>query len=206
VECNGCTAAGPSFSRQYESPSSDFHGSLSFRGLVADVGCGRLWQKFCFLAAAGAVVVVYCSLGKCNGPSPPAPTPMPLSYATSAPAPRAPPTIAPIYRAPPTIAPMILAPVTPPAPTPTDSLRPTADIESIVSFINEITISSQTIRYLLSNIAIATPEEQVVLWPIEDDRDSAPTNQLALRQRYVWATVWFGSTSWKMPLSTEGTP
>jgi serine/threonine protein kinase len=179
-----------------------------------------------FLVAFGAVVGVYCGLGKCNGPSPPTPTQMPLSYTTSAPTPRATtprapkmpaptipaptipaPTIpAPIYLVPPTIAPMILAPVTPPAPTPTDSVRPTADIASIVSYINKITLSSQTIRYPLSNFAIATPEEQAILWLIEDDRDSAPTNQLALRQRYVLATVWFGSTSWKMPLSIEGTP
>jgi hypothetical protein len=98
-----------------------------------------------------------------------------------------------------------LAPTTtiPPAPTTTTTTdgpvlsqrRPTDDIATIVSFINEITLSNQTIRYpsRSQNALDTSAEERAVRWLIEDDHQTAPTNWLALRQRYVLATLWFGS-------------
>jgi hypothetical protein len=59
----------------------------------------------------------------------------------------------------------------------------------VLSFINAITLSGQTLRYLGSNDEQATAEEKALRWLIDEDTNS--TSPRAWRQRYVLATVWY---------------
>jgi Leucine rich repeat len=77
--------------------------------------------------------------------------------------------------------------------------RSSDDIAAILSFLNSITLSGQTLRYKNSaEIATSTAEEKAVHWLIETDLDTDVNDQRALRQRYVLATVWFqNGPTWK---------
>jgi hypothetical protein len=60
-------------------------------------------------------------------------------------------------------------------------------VVSILSYINNITLSGRTLMYPSSTSA----EERAVRWLIDDDRDTTMDDEQALRQRYVLATLWF---------------
>jgi Leucine rich repeat len=62
---------------------------------------------------------------------------------------------------------------------------------TVLPYINSITLSGQTLRYPVISIgnSTVTAEEKAVQWLIEEDTNS--TSLRAMRQRYVLATVWY---------------
>jgi Leucine-rich repeat (LRR) protein len=80
---------------------------------------------------------------------------------------------------------------TPPTIQQVDGVRPKPDVDTIVAYINRITLSNRTLQYPANE----TAEERALQWLIDEDMGTAPSNQVALRQRYVMATLRFGSTS-----------
>jgi hypothetical protein len=62
--------------------------------------------------------------------------------------------------------------------------------ESVLAFVNNITMSDQTLTYP-SN---AIPEERAVKWLIDEDLNAAADDEMAIRQRYALSTVWFLQT------------
>jgi hypothetical protein len=91
----------------------------------------------------------------------------------------------PVPVVPSSVAPAATAPVPPPTPPP-------ARVNSIVPYINSITLSNQTLSYPPSTTG--TAEELAVQWLIEDDLTTATDDLKALRQRYVLSTLWFLQT------------
>jgi hypothetical protein len=84
------------------------------------------------------------------------------------------------------VAPATTAPVPLPTPPPTP---PPARVDSIVSYINRITLSGQKLSYPPIQ---DTAEERAVQWLIEEDLHTPDTADLqALRQRYALSTLWF---------------
>ena len=87
-------------------------------------------------------------------------------------------------------------------PTPPPTSAPTPDpvrATEYVSFINSITLSTQTLQYQASN-GTRTPEEEALAWLIEEDpaQLSISTDAKRIRQRYALLTVWF-----RQPPSTQ---
>ena len=119
------------------------------------------------VVVAGVSVGVPCGLGYCSG-SPTEPT----SQAAST------PTLEPTSQ-PPTS-----------APTP-DPVR----VAEVVDFINNITLSNQTLQY--PAVGIPTPEEEALAWLIEDDPAHLNVSMGAerIRQRYALLTLWFRQPS-----------
>jgi hypothetical protein len=84
-------------------------------------------------------------------------------------------------------------------PAPTVPMRPMEDIEFIRSFINNITLSNQTLRYPSNE----TAEERALQWLI--DEDVIFTNidgwfyYRIVEQRYALATLWLNSLPTTMP-------
>jgi hypothetical protein len=79
------------------------------------------------------------------------------------------------------------SPVSPPVPSSmsiTASARARAD--TILPFINSITLSGRTFKYPSSS----SPEERAVRWLVEDDLGTAVDDKQSLRQRYVLGTLW----------------
>jgi Leucine rich repeat len=66
--------------------------------------------------------------------------------------------------------------------------RPPVEVESILSYINSITLSGRTLSYPPST---GTAEELAVQWLIEDDLKTAANDWDALRQRFALSTLWF---------------
>jgi hypothetical protein len=62
-----------------------------------------------------------------------------------------------------------------------------ARADTILSYINSITLSGRTLTYPSSSSA----EERAVLWLVEDDLFTAVDDEQSLRQRYVLGTLWF---------------
>jgi hypothetical protein len=63
--------------------------------------------------------------------------------------------------------------------------------ESILTYINSITRSNQTLSYPPTNSTGSTTEERAVQWLIEDDLNTTADDWDALRQRYALSTLWF---------------
>jgi Leucine rich repeat len=78
------------------------------------------------------------------------------------------------------------------------SPKPTRD-EDILSYINSITLSNQTLSYPPST---GTAEERAVQWLIQDDLNTNTEDKNALRQRYALTTLWFLQTP--TPFGTDG--
>jgi hypothetical protein len=62
-----------------------------------------------------------------------------------------------------------------------------ARADSILTYINSITLSGRTLTYPSSSSA----EERAVQWLIEDDLRTAVDDEPSLRQRYVLSILWF---------------
>ena len=118
------------------------------------------------VAVAAISVGVTCGLGYCSGGST-----EPASRPTSQPT---------------------LEPSQPPtsAPTP-DPVR----AAQVVDFLNNITLSNQTLQY--PAIGIPTPEEEALAWLIEEDPAKLNVSMGAarIRQRYALLTLWFRQPS-----------
>jgi Leucine-rich repeat (LRR) protein len=87
---------------------------------------------------------------------------------------------------------------------PTNTASARAD--TILSYLNSITLSGRTLTYPSSSSA----EERAVQWLIEDDLGTAANDEQSLRQRYVLGTLWFleptpttgfSTTTWKNNLN-----
>jgi Leucine-rich repeat (LRR) protein len=68
------------------------------------------------------------------------------------------------------------------------------DISAILSFVNKITLSNQTLRYPSNE----TAEERALLWLIDEDLERttlSSSNNVVLHQRYAMATLWFMRSS-----------
>jgi transglutaminase-like putative cysteine protease len=98
-------------------------------------------------------------------------TPVPVDQQVPNPAPVVPSSVAPATT----------APVPPPTPPP-------ARVNSVVPYINSITLSNQTLSYPPSSTG-STAEERAVQWLIEDDLTTATDDLKALSQRYVLSTL-----------------
>jgi hypothetical protein len=72
---------------------------------------------------------------------------------------------------------------------PTPSPVP-ARADTILSYINGITLSGRTLAYPSNSSA----EERAVQWLVEDDLGTAVDDEHTLRQRYVLGTLWFQPT------------
>jgi Leucine-rich repeat (LRR) protein len=121
-------------------------------------------------------------------PSSAAPTttsPVPLSPAPVLPSLVAPATTSPVP--PPTIPPTRVEPT--PATSPVPPPPPPARVESVLSYINTITLSNQTLSYPPGTPG--TAEERAVQWLIEDDLTTATDDLKTLRQRYALSILWF---------------
>jgi Leucine-rich repeat (LRR) protein len=70
----------------------------------------------------------------------------------------------------------------------TATTRPRAD--TILSYINGITLSGRTLTYPSSSSS-SIAEERAVQWLVEDDLGTAVDDEPSLRQRYVLGTLWF---------------
>jgi hypothetical protein len=77
-----------------------------------------------------------------------------------------------------------LTPSPVPRPVP---ITATARADTILSYINGITLSGRTLKYPSSSSA----EERAVRWLIEDDFGTSVDDEPSLRQRYVLGTLWF---------------
>jgi Leucine rich repeat len=75
-------------------------------------------------------------------------------------------------------------------PSPATRSPPTRD-ELILSYINSITLSNQTLTYPPSS---NRAEERAVQWLIQDDLNTNAEDRDALRQRYALTTLWFLQT------------
>jgi hypothetical protein len=69
--------------------------------------------------------------------------------------------------------------------------RATARADTILSYINSITLSGRALTYPSSS----TAEERAVQWLVEDDLGTAMEDEQSLRQRYVLGTFWFLQTT-----------
>lgn len=92
---------------------------------------------------------------------------------------------------------LLTVPTNEPIP-PSPALPTTPRAESIVSYINSITLSGRTLTYPNSGFSA---EEQALKWLIDEDSvGTAESNPLGVRQRYVMATLWYQNgqfdTSW----------
>jgi hypothetical protein len=67
----------------------------------------------------------------------------------------------------------------------------TARADTILSYINGITLSGRTLTYPSSSSA----EERAVQWLVEDDLGTVVDDEQSLRQRYVLGTLWFLQTT-----------
>jgi hypothetical protein len=91
------------------------------------------------------------------------------------------------------------------------SPRSTADAAAILSYLNSIVLSNQTLRYDPSNTTTISAEEMAVHWLIHDDLMTTTTDWTRLRQRYALAALyysatgsrWYTTTSWLDPLVSE---
>jgi hypothetical protein len=79
------------------------------------------------------------------------------------------------------------SPVPPPVPPITATAR-AARADTILPYINGITLSGRTLKYPSSS---SSAEERAVRWLIEDDLGTAVDDELSLRQRYVLGILWF---------------
>jgi hypothetical protein len=77
-----------------------------------------------------------------------------------------------------------------PSPLPVPPPSPTRN-EYILSYINSITLSGQTLYY---PPITGTAEERAVEWLIKDDLNTDRADLKALRQRYALSTLWFTPT------------
>ena len=119
------------------------------------------------VAVATIGVGVTCGLGKCSGRST-EPTSQPTSQPTFNPTSQ-PPTSASTF----------------------DPVR----AAQVVDFLNNITLSNQTLQY--PAIGIPTPEEEALAWLIEEDPAKLNVSMGAerIRQRYALLTLWFRQPS-----------
>ena len=85
----------------------------------------------------------------------------------------------------------------PPTSAPTPTPDPVRDAE-VVNFINNITLSNQTLQY--PAVGTPSPEEEALAWLIEDDPAHLSVSMGAerIRQRYALLTLWF-----RQPTSTQ---
>jgi hypothetical protein len=77
-------------------------------------------------------------------------------------------------------------PATIPLPPPRDSF----DTQSILAYINSITLSGRNFNELVVDNTTTT-EGQAIQWLIHDDRRTLAADKLALRQRYALTALWF---------------
>jgi hypothetical protein len=92
------------------------------------------------------------------------------------------------------------------------SPRSTADAAAILSYLNSIVLSNQTLRYDPTSTTTTTlAEEMAVQWLIRDDWMTKTTDFTRLRQRYALAALyysatgssWYTTTSWLDPSVSE---
>jgi Leucine-rich repeat (LRR) protein len=128
----------------------------------------------------------YCGSGDCRSSSTSSSPSMKnntLSPVSPTAAPFPPPTMNP--------RPSTATPVVQPVSLPTDVPR----AQSILDFINRITLSNRTLRYPPPDKNMSTAEEKAVQWLIDENDDSIGTSpssyNISLGQRYALATVWF---------------
>jgi hypothetical protein len=159
--------------------------------------CCLLVVVVAVLIAAAGVVAGICGTGRCSSAkTSPVPQPLlspPVPQAISQPVPQ------PISQAvpppvPSPVSPPVSRPASPPEPVPVSSTIPTtatARANSILSYINSITVSGRTLTYPSSSRA----EERAVQWLIDDDLNTTVADKQSLRQRYVLGALWFLNTT-----------
>jgi hypothetical protein len=111
----------------------------------------------------------------------PQPVPQPVSQPVPQPIPQ--PAPQPVPQPVPQLVPQ-QAPV-PVSTMPTNTAHARAD--TILPYINSITLSGRTLTYPSSSSA----EERAVQWLVEDDLGTAVDDEQSLRQRYILSTLWF---------------
>jgi hypothetical protein len=129
--------------------------------------------RCCIVVMAVALLIAVavagiCGTGSCSSPKP-SPVPMPV-----VPSPMLQPVPVPV-----SIIPANTAP---------------SRADTILPYINSITLSGRTLTYPSSSSA----EERAVRWLINDDLGTAVDDEQSLRQRYVLGTLWFS------PMTTTG--
>lgn len=84
----------------------------------------------------------------------------------------------------PTLASRVPAPTKPPPTTPSPTTPPPTGgprAEAILDVINNATLTGRTLRYPSD----ATAEERAVMWLVDEDAGTAPSDVLAVHQRYA---------------------